>query len=80
MASVFPIAAGTQSYDWGRVGPDSKAAHYALSSIPDFKLEETKPYAEVRSIDLSAQIDSHVKSRQVMDGNSFDVTISPHWH
>lgn len=80
MASVFPIVAGTQSYDWGRVGLDSKAAQYALNSIPDFKLEETKPYAEVRSIDSSTQVDSHVNSRQVMDGNSFDVTISPHWH
>jgi Phosphomannose isomerase type I, catalytic domain len=50
MASVFPIAAGTQSYDWGRVGLDSKAARYALHSIPEFKLEESKPYAEVRCI------------------------------
>ena len=50
MTSVFPIAAGTQTYDWGKVGFDSKAARYALSGIPDFKLEEFKPYAEVRSL------------------------------
>ena len=50
MTSVFPIAVGTQSYDWGKVGLDSKAARYALNSIPDFKIDELKPYAEVRSL------------------------------
>ncbi|KAF8590294.1 mannos-6-phosphate isomerase [Ramaria rubella] len=47
MAAVFPVAAGTQSYDWGQVGLQSKAAQYALGGIPDFELDEAKPYAEL---------------------------------
>ncbi|KAF8478284.1 mannose-6-phosphate isomerase [Gautieria morchelliformis] len=47
MASVFPIAAGTQSYDWGKVGRASKAAQYAASGVPGFTLDERKPYAEL---------------------------------
>ncbi|KAF8495596.1 mannose-6-phosphate isomerase [Gautieria morchelliformis] len=47
MASVFPIAAGTQSYDWGKVRRASKAAQYAASGVPGFTLDEAKPYAEL---------------------------------
>lgn len=45
--SVFSVIGGTQSYDWGKIGGDSKAAQYAKAGIPDFQLDESKPYAEV---------------------------------
>jgi len=44
---VFQIIAGTQSYDWGKLGLASKVAQFARLSIPDFKLEQDKPYAEL---------------------------------
>lgn len=44
---VFPVIGGTQSYDWGKLGSDSKAAQYASAGIPNFHVEESKPYAEV---------------------------------
>ncbi|KZS94051.1 mannose-6-phosphate isomerase [Sistotremastrum niveocremeum HHB9708] len=45
---VFALAAGLQSYDWGKLGKESKAAQYALSAaLPDFELVEDKPYAEL---------------------------------
>lgn len=44
--SIFQLIAGTQSYDWGKIGLDSKVAQYAQCS-PDFKLDESKPYAEL---------------------------------
>jgi len=47
VSAVIPLAAGTQSYDWGKVGLESKAAQYATMGIPGFKLDESKPYAEV---------------------------------
>jgi len=44
--SVLQLAAGVQSYDWGKVGRDSKAAVYAEAN-PNFELDEAKPYAEL---------------------------------
>ena len=50
---VFALAAGIQSYDWGKKGSSSKAAQYAhASGLPGFAIDEEKPYAEVRGIDL----------------------------
>ncbi|KAF8508669.1 mannos-6-phosphate isomerase [Hysterangium stoloniferum] len=46
-APVFLIIGGTQSYDWGKLGRDSKAAQYALGGIPGFQVDENKPYAEL---------------------------------
>ena len=49
-ARVFALAAGIQSYDWGKIGSSSKAAQYAQSAAqPSFTIDENKPYAEVRS-------------------------------
>lgn len=45
---VFALAAGIQSYDWGKQGSKSKAAKYAqAASQPGFVIDEGKPYAEV---------------------------------
>lgn len=44
---VFKIAPGIQSYDWGKKGSSSLAAQLAEESVPDFILDENKPYAEV---------------------------------
>ncbi|TIC10574.1 hypothetical protein E3Q15_03012 [Wallemia mellicola] len=40
------IEKGIQSYDWGKIGRQSKAATFAEFSIPGFKIED-KPYAEL---------------------------------
>lgn len=51
MTSVFKIIPTTQQYDWGKIGSKSKVAQLAASSKvdPDFALDESKPYAEVRN-------------------------------
>jgi mannose-6-phosphate isomerase len=43
---VFRLIAGANSYDWGKIGKNSKAGQYARAD-PEFKLEEDKPYSEV---------------------------------
>lgn len=42
---VFQLSAAVQSYDWGKLGSDSKAAQYA--AVTGFQVDESKPYAEV---------------------------------
>ncbi|ODN99077.1 mannose-6-phosphate isomerase [Cryptococcus amylolentus CBS 6273] len=45
--SLFKIAPGVQSYDWGKKGSSSLAAQLGTTSIPDFKIDESKTYAEL---------------------------------
>lgn len=46
---VFFLVPTTQSYDWGKLGSDSKVAQLAAASkVPGFNLEDKTPYAEVR--------------------------------
>ncbi|KAG8924899.1 Mannose-6-phosphate isomerase [Tulasnella sp. 418] len=45
--SIFRLIAGAQSYDWGKIGQDSKVAQYASTCSPSFQLDEKKPYAEL---------------------------------
>jgi mannose-6-phosphate isomerase len=46
---VFKIVPTVQQYDWGKLGTSSKVAVFAQSAgIPDFHVDESKPYAEVR--------------------------------
>jgi mannose-6-phosphate isomerase len=47
-APVFKIVPGLQSYAWGKKGSSSLAAQLATTSIPDFTIDDEKPYAEVR--------------------------------
>ena len=45
---VFKIIPTVQQYDWGKLGSSSKVAVYAQSAgLSDFRVDETKPYAEV---------------------------------
>ncbi|CAE7102178.1 unnamed protein product [Rhizoctonia solani] len=44
--AVFRIVAGANSYDWGKIGGNSKAGQYARAD-PEFKLQEDKPYSEL---------------------------------
>lgn len=45
---VFKIVPTVQQYDWGKIGASSKVAVFAQSAgIPDFHIDESKPYAEV---------------------------------
>jgi hypothetical protein len=46
-APVFKLVPGCQSYDWGKRGQASLAAQLASKSVPGFKVDESKPYAEV---------------------------------
>ncbi|WVQ84608.1 mannose-6-phosphate isomerase [Cryptococcus sp. DSM 104549] len=45
--SIFKLAPGIQSYDWGKKGSASLAAQLALNCIPDFAIDEDKTYAEL---------------------------------
>jgi hypothetical protein len=48
MPSVFRIIPTAQKYDWGKRGSKSKVAQLAVASkLPDFRLDENVPYAEV---------------------------------
>ncbi|KAK7062864.1 Mannose-6-phosphate isomerase [Paramarasmius palmivorus] len=48
MSTVFKIVPTTQQYDWGKHGSSSKVAQLASASqIPNFSLDESKPYAEL---------------------------------
>lgn len=49
MTGILALQAYTQSYDWGKLGSDSKAASYARVATPGFEIDEGKPYAEVSS-------------------------------
>jgi hypothetical protein len=46
-APVFKIVPGLQSYAWGKKGSSSLAAQLGSRSIPDFEIDDEKPYAEV---------------------------------
>lgn len=52
---VFQIIAGTQSYDWGKLGRSSKVAQFASKSVPNFEIDENKPYAEVGALNASIE-------------------------
>ena len=54
---VFKIVPTVQQYDWGKLGTSSKVAVYARSAgIPDFHVNESKPYAEVRLYVMKSRI------------------------
>ncbi|ORX67725.1 mannose-6-phosphate isomerase [Basidiobolus meristosporus CBS 931.73] len=46
MNPIFQLQCQTQSYEWGKLGGESKVAQYAQAS-PDFVVEPKKPYAEL---------------------------------
>jgi hypothetical protein len=46
-SAVFKIIPGLQSYAWGKKGSSSLAAQLGTTSIPDFEIDDEKPYAEV---------------------------------
>jgi mannose-6-phosphate isomerase len=49
-APVFKLKPTVQTYDWGKIGRESKVAQLAeAGKAADFTLDESKPYAEVRS-------------------------------
>jgi len=48
---VFRLIPATKIYPWGKKGSNSLAAQLADGAgIPDFKIDESKPYAEVHSM------------------------------
>jgi hypothetical protein len=54
-APVFKIIPGVQSYAWGKKGSSSLAAQLGERSIPDFSIDDEKPYAEVSSFSPTLQ-------------------------
>ena len=36
-----------QQYDWGKLGKEIKVAQFAAASVPEFTVDNAKPYAEV---------------------------------
>jgi len=65
-APVFKIVPGLQSYAWGKKGSSSLAAQLGSRSIPDFEIDDEKPYAEVCPCLLG--------SRVVLDGQTIHHT------
>jgi hypothetical protein len=55
-APVFKIVPGLQSYAWGKKGSSSLAAQLGSRSIPDFEIDDEKPYAEVCLLSLLSLI------------------------
>lgn len=50
-APVFHLIPATKSYPWGKKGRSSLAAQLAEGAgIPDFEIDESKHYAEVRMV------------------------------
>ena len=75
---VFKIVPTIQEYDWGRVGRKSKVAQFAGSSgVPEFTIDDDKPYAEVGpSCSVSLIICAfHLIICVVVDGNAFKVSL-----
>lgn len=49
-AALIRLRTAVQQYPWGKHGSSSLAAHLAQNSVgPDFSIDESKAYAEVRS-------------------------------
>lgn len=69
--SVFKIIPGLQSYAWGKKGSSSLAAQLGTTSIPDFTIDDEKPYAEVRSSHL---MHAHYAVKPMIAGS---ITNSP---
>ncbi|WWD20920.1 mannose-6-phosphate isomerase [Kwoniella shandongensis] len=46
-SSIFKLAPGVQSYDWGKKGSASLAAQFGKQSVPEFNIDEDKTYAEL---------------------------------
>ncbi|EIW74209.1 mannose-6-phosphate isomerase [Coniophora puteana RWD-64-598 SS2] len=61
---VFRIAPTSQSYDWGKVGEDSKVAQLSAGAgIPGFTVKQSTPYAEL-------WMGTHTKSPSGVIGSS----------
>ncbi|EIW83307.1 mannose-6-phosphate isomerase [Coniophora puteana RWD-64-598 SS2] len=61
---VFRIAPTSQSYDWGKVGDDSKVAQLSAGAgIPGFTVKQSTPYAEL-------WMGTHTKSPSGVIGSS----------
>lgn len=67
---LIRLQCGVNSYDWGKIGTDSAAAVFAAATpAEDFSIQEDKPYAEVKLLDLVPLL--FVSSRSsAMDGNA----------
>jgi hypothetical protein len=75
-APVFKIVPGLQSYAWGKKGSSSLAAQLGSRSIPDYEIDDEKPYAEVclslslSLVILAGQMIYHTYSYMILEGLS----------
>ena len=65
--SILNLTPGIQDYAWGKKGSSSLAAQLATVSIPDFKIDENKTYAEVSSPALALAV---MITRRQIDGEA----------
>ena len=75
---VFRILPTTQHNEWGKIGSTSTVAQFALASnLPNFHLDETKPYAEVCLVlPLFVKLRCNANRLRVVDGHPPYVSIS----
>lgn len=75
---VFRILPTTQHNEWGKLGSTSTVAQFAVASnLPNFHLDETKPYAEVCLVPpLFVKLWSNANRLRVVDGHSPYLSIS----
>ncbi len=73
---VFKIAPTVQQYDWGKLGISSKVAVFAQSAgIPDFHVDESKPYAEVRVYAMNPCIELEFNVAEAVDGDTSEISL-----
>jgi hypothetical protein len=73
-SSVFRLQSYSQSYEWGKLGSQSKVAQYAKATLGD-SFSEEKPYAEVLSHSLFYIVLDLRRGCIALDGNAPECTL-----
>ncbi|CAG8519765.1 4748_t:CDS:2 [Ambispora leptoticha] len=47
LSNVYQLKCAVQNYDWGKLGEESKVAQFAARTPDGFKIDNSKPYAEL---------------------------------
>ena len=73
---VFKIVPTVQQYDWGKLGTSSKVAVFSqCAGIPDFHVDESKPYAEVRVYAKNPCFYVEINIVEAVDGHTSEISL-----